>query len=60
MVTPPPESEPKQQDSTEKQQNRNKKRFLLSTKLIDARKLHAEIEKLEMELFIELMNGEKE
>lgn len=54
-----PEPKPKQQDSAKKKQNRNKKRFLLSTKLIDARKLHAEIEKLEMELFMEL-KGDRE
>lgn len=54
------ESTPKQQDSTKKKQNRCKKRFLLSTKLIDARKLHAEIEQLEMELFMELMETKNE
>ena len=51
--------EQRDSNSTKKRQNRNRKRLLLSTKLIDARKLHAEIEQLEMELFMELI-GEKE
>jgi len=59
MAIPNPESAPKQQDCAKKKQIRDKKMFLLSTKHVDVRKLNAEIEKLEMEIF-ELLYGDNE
>lgn len=50
MDTQIPESEHKQSDSTKKKQNQCKKRFLLSTKMADVRKLLAEIEQLQIEI----------
>jgi len=59
MATPNQESEPKQQDTSNKQQEINKILFLISTKWIDVLRLLAEISQLQMELFMKLMNGEK-
>jgi len=50
---------PEQQDNTKKQQEINKKRFLLSTKMGDLRKLSAEIEQLQNEIFTDMNNGDK-
>lgn len=49
----------KHQDSSKKQ-NITKNRFLLLTKMIDARKLLAEIEKLQNDMFTELMKEAEE
>lgn len=52
-----PESEDSQQDSTKKQQDKNKKMFLLLTKRKQVHKLEDEIDDLVMEI---LLYGEKE